>query len=82
MVVEECSSTGLFRKYSPSRKDIQLVTKYGDCLKSLYGTKQAAHNWSRVIDDILKGLGFTQSRATLAYTSEKPMALFCFLRNH
>ena len=28
--------------------------------KSLYGTKQAAHNWNKVLDDILKGLGFTQ----------------------
>jgi len=31
-------------------------------LKSLYGTKQAAHNWNRVIDSILKGLGFEQSK--------------------
>ena len=30
-------------------------------VKSLYGTKQAAHNWNRVIDDILVGLGFIQS---------------------
>jgi len=28
--------------------------------KSLYGTKQAAHNWNKVLDDILKGLGFSQ----------------------
>ena len=26
--------------------------------KSLYGTKQAAHNWNRVLDDVLTGLGF------------------------
>jgi len=30
-------------------------------IKSLYGTKQAAHNWNRVIDDILVGLGFIRS---------------------
>jgi len=29
--------------------------------KSLYGTKQAEHNWNQVIDDILRGLGFSQS---------------------
>ena len=24
----------------------------------MYGTKQAAHNWNRVLDDVLQGLGF------------------------
>lgn len=33
--------------------------------KSLYGTKQAAHNWNKVIDDILKGLGFIQCKDDL-----------------
>jgi len=28
--------------------------------KSLYGTKQAAHNWDRVIDNVLQRLGFAQ----------------------
>lgn len=26
----------------------------------LYGTKRAAHNWNRVLDDNLKGVGFVQ----------------------
>jgi len=30
--------------------------------KSLYGTKQAAHNWNQVIDNILRGLGFEQCK--------------------
>ena len=28
--------------------------------KSLYGTKQAARNWNKFIDDILRGLGFAK----------------------
>jgi len=30
--------------------------------KSLYGTKQAAHNSNQFIDDLLKGLGFQQCK--------------------
>ena len=30
--------------------------------KSLYGTKQAAHNWNRVLNDVIQGLDFTTCR--------------------
>jgi len=40
-------------------KDVHATGKQAwKLLKSLYGTKQAAHNWNKVINDILKGLGF------------------------
>jgi len=67
MVIRQYDIEGAFFN-GPPRDDLYVKATHAagnkawELVKLLDGTKQAAHNWNQVIDDIPKGLGFSQSR--------------------
>jgi len=67
MVVAQFDIKGVFlnapcKKRSTSKDKHATGNRVWRLRKSLYGTKQAAHNSNRFIDDLLKGLGFQQCK--------------------